>query len=211
MKKVLTILTVFSVTMAFAALCAIAAEKPVITLERVEVASIQPFFVKPKVMMPSKDDPAKKEEKEGTYGYSSTLNIACILNIKNPGKTPLLLDEIQFTLSFDGFDVNTVTAYEDSWIPGGKTNQLRVIATNEAFTTVVSLSVGAENVQRVQEMKTSAGALVSKWWNDIPDFSFPVGVNGTATFVDDKGKSLQVPFTGKFGAAPAAPAEKKDK
>jgi hypothetical protein len=190
-------------------IAALALDPPKIALERVEVASIQPFYVKPKVMMPSKDDPSKKEEKEGTYGYSSTLNVAYILNITNPNKEPIMLDEISFTTMFDGFEVNTVTAYEDAWIPGGKKNQLRVIATNEAFPTIVSLSLGAANVERIKELKTSAGALVGKWWTAISDFSFPIEVvNGTAVFKDEKGNVIRATFNGKFGKE-AAPADKK--
>lgn len=203
MKKVSIILAVSLATLMFTVLPTLASETPVIGLERVEVASIQPFFVKPKVMLPSKDDPAKMEEQVGAYGFSSTLNTAYIFNIKNPGKKALMLDELQFTVAFDGIDVNTVTLYEDSWIPAGKTNQVRVIATNEAFATIGSLSVGAEAAEKVKAMGTDAGKLTAKWWKDISDFSFPVTVTGTATFQDEKGKTSRVPFTGKFGGKPA--------
>jgi archaellum component FlaG (FlaF/FlaG flagellin family) len=209
MKKALLVVTVVMITSAFAALPALALKPPVITLERVEVATIQPFYVKPKIAVPSKENPKKKVDKVKTYGYSSTLNTAYILNIKNPNKKPIMLDELSFTVAFEGFDVNTVTAYEDSWIPGGKTNQVRVIATNEAFPTIVSLKVGAMNVKRIQDMKTSAGAMVGKWWKTISDFSFPITLsNGTALFRDEKGKEMRVTFSGKFGKAAAAKKEK---
>ena len=61
------------------------------------------------------------------------LNMAYILDIKNPNKEPVMLDELSFTTAFDGFDVNTANEYEHSWIPGGKTNQLKVITTNETL------------------------------------------------------------------------------
>jgi hypothetical protein len=200
MKKALIILTATVVAFVFTVAPVLALDPPVISLERVEVASIQPFFVKPKIKVPDKKDPKKKVEKVGKYGYSATMNTAYILNIKNPNKEPVMLDEMTFTVNFDGFDVNTVTWYEDFWIPAGKTNQIRVVATNEAFPTIVSLMVGAMNVKRVQELKTSAGALVSKWWKTIADFSFPVKVtNGTALFKDEKGKEVRVQFAGEFG------------
>ncbi|MEJ2718162.1 MAG: hypothetical protein P8182_13665 [Deltaproteobacteria bacterium] len=209
MKKALLVVTVVLIASGLAALPALALKPPVIKLERVEVASIQPFYVKPKIAEPSKENPKKKVDKVKTYGYSSTLNTAYIFDITNPNKKPIMLDELSFTVTFDGFDVNTVTAYEDSWIPGGKHNHLRVIATNEAFPTIISLMVGAMNVKRVKEMKTSAGALVSKWWKNISDFSFPIGItNGNAVFKDEKGKMIRVNFSGKFGKAAAAPAKK---
>jgi len=197
MTKAVKIITAFLVAFGFAILPALAAEAPVITLDRVEVASIQPFYVKPRIGY--KDD--KDTGKEMTYGYSSTLNVAYIFNIKNPNKEALMLDELQFTADFEGFDVNTVTSYEDSWIPGGKTDQLRVVVTNEAFATIVSLMVGAEHAGKIAEKKTSAGALVKKWWEEISDFSFPIGVtNGTAMFKDEKGKEIRSTFSAKWEA-----------
>ena len=125
MKKALLIVTVVLIASVLTALPALALKPPVITLERVEVASMQPFFM----------TAAKTKDKAGkdiVYKGGSILNTVYILNIKNPNKEAMMLDELSFTISFDGIDVNTVTSYQDAWIPGGKTNQLRVIATNEA-------------------------------------------------------------------------------
>ncbi len=204
MNKALTVFSVLLVTVAFVAGSALAIQPPVITLETVEVASIQPFFVKPKVEVPDPKDPTKKIEKVETFGYSSTLSTAYIFNIKNPNKEALMLDELSFTITFDGFEVNTVTVYDDMWIPGGKTNQVRVTATNEAFPLIVSLGLGVDNVKRLQERKLSGGAVVGKWWSTIGDFAFPIEIkNGSAIFVPEKGKPLTVFFKGKFGGAPA--------
>lgn len=192
MNKTVKVIAALVVAFGFAVLPALADNKPVITLEKVEIASIAPFYVKPRIGYKSEKEPGKVE----TYGYSSMMSVAYVFNIKNPGKQPVMLDEMQFTVAFDGFDVNTPMVYEKSWIPGGKTNQVRVVVTNEAFPTIVSLSVGAEFATKIAEMKTSPGALVSKWWKEISDFSFPIEVkNGTAKFVDEKGKESQVTFT----------------
>ncbi len=151
--------------------------------------------MKPRIGYKSEKEPGKEE----TYGYSSMLSVAYVFNIKNPGKQPIMLDQLQFTTAFDGFDINTPMMYEKSWIPAGKTNQVRVVVSNEAFPTIVSLSVGAEFAAKIAEMKTSPGALVSKWWKDISDFSFPITVaNGTAVFKDEKGKDVQVTFSGTW-------------
>ena len=50
--------TVLLVSLAFVSLCT-AFEAPVITLERVEVASIQPYFFKPRVGYKSEKEPGK--------------------------------------------------------------------------------------------------------------------------------------------------------
>jgi hypothetical protein len=184
--------TALLVSLAFASLC-LAFEAPVVTLDRVEVASIQPFFVKPRVEYKNEKEPGKE------LPSGAILNMAYIFNIKNPNKTPVMLDELTFSTAFEGFEINTAFSYEDSWIPGGKTNQLKVVTTNETLPTITSLMVGAENAQKIQEQKTSAGALVKKWWETVGDFSFPIEVTaGTALFKDEKGKELRVTFSGKF-------------
>lgn len=211
MKKTLLLVTVFLVILGLSGLPTLAQKAPEITLDRVEVASIQPFFMNPKIAVPSKEDAKKTEEKQMAVGYSATMSLAYIFNVKNPDKEPVMLDEMTFTTTFDGFDTNTVTAYEDSWIPGGKTNQVRVVAVYEAHPLVLSLMVGSESVERMKEMKTTAGALVKKWFEQISDFSFPIGVTGgTALFKDAKGKEVRVNFTGKWGKPAAAAPEKKE-
>jgi hypothetical protein len=77
--------------------------------------------------------------------------------------------------------------------------------------TIANLMVSAPNVEKMTEMKTNAGALVSKWWKDVPDFSFPITItNGSAVFKDEKGKEVRVTFKGDWGEKTAAPAEKTE-
>jgi hypothetical protein len=206
MKKAAMIFSAMLVVLAFTVLPVLAFEPPVITLDRIDVASIQPFYVKPRIGYKDEKEPGKVE----TYGYSSTLSLAFVFNVKNPNKEAVMLDELGFTADFEGFDVNTVMVYEDAWIPAGKTNQLRVVVTNEAFPTIVSLTLGAESSQRIQEMKTQPGALVAKWWKEIGDFAFPIGVsNGTAIFKDEKGKEVRSTFSAKWGKKEEKKEEKK--
>jgi hypothetical protein len=200
MNKAGIILVALLAVVGFTAFPVLAAEAPVVTLDRVEVQSIQPFYMAPKISVPSKEDPKKMEEKKMSVGYSSTMTVGYVIDIKNPGKEPVMLDELSFTTKFEGFETNTVTSYEDSWIPGGKTNQLRVVAVYEAHPAVLSLMVGSENAEKMQKMKTTAGALVKKWFGQIADFSFPIEIsNGTAVFKDAKGKTIRVSFSGNWG------------
>jgi hypothetical protein len=203
MNKAGIILVALLAAIGFTVWPALAAEAPVVTLERVEVQSIQPFFMAPTIAVPTKEDPKKTEDKKmAAPGYSATMSLAYVLNIKNPGKDPVMLDEVMFTTKFEGFETNTITSYEDSWIPGGKTDQLRVVAIYEAHPAVLSLMVGSEAAEKMQAMKTTAADLVKKWFDQISDFSFPVEVaNGTAIFKDAKGKDIRVNFSGKWGGA----------
>jgi hypothetical protein len=192
MKKAVTIIVAIVAAFGFTILPAMA-QQPVIALERVDVAAIQPFFAKPKVDYKSEKEPGKD------LAVGAMLSLGYVLTIKNPGKAPVMLDELSFTTSFDGFEVATPMVYDDQWIPGGKTNELRVVVTSETLPTIGNLSVGTGNVARMQEMKTTAGALVKKWWDNAGDFSFPIEVtNGTALFKDEKGKEIRVTFTGKW-------------
>ncbi|HTY24842.1 MAG TPA: hypothetical protein VMC85_17055 [Desulfomonilaceae bacterium] len=193
MKNTLTIVVAFVAVLGFTMVPALALEKPIITLEKVEVASIQPFFVKPRVGYKDEKEPGKE------LANGAILNMAYVLDIKNPNKAPVMLEDLSFTTAFEGFDVNTAMVYENQWIPGGKTNQLRVVVTNETLPTLGSLTVGASNVPRLQEMKTTAPALVQKWWDSVGDFSFPIEVTaGTALFKDEKGKEVRATFSGKW-------------
>lgn len=203
MRKALTISLFVLIALGFTVLPALSLQAPIITLERVEVANIQlPFFANPRVGYKDEKEPGKVEK------VGAILNMAYIFNVKNPNKEPVMLDEMTFTTAFDGFDVNTAIAYEDSWIPGGKTNQVRINVTNETIGTIGSLMVAAPNVARIQEMKTSAAEMVKKWWETVGDFEFPIAVTGgTAMFKDEKGKEVQATFSGTFGGA--KPAEKK--
>ena len=174
---------------------------PIIKLERVEVASYQPFFVKPRIDYKSEKEPGKV----GTYGYSSTMGLAYILTIENPNRGDIKLDELTFTVAFEGFDVHMPQVYEDMWIPGKglfgkpKTNYLRVHVTHEAFPMIVNLMVGSIWATKIKEMGTSQGALVKKWWDTVGDFKFPIEVKyGAAAFQDKKGEEIRVPFSGKF-------------
>ncbi|MDA8408232.1 MAG: hypothetical protein M0T73_15425 [Deltaproteobacteria bacterium] len=191
-KKAVLFAMALLTSLAFVSAC-LAFEAPVITLDRVEVASIQPFFVKPRIGYKNEKEPGKE------LPSGAILNMAYIFDIKNPNKTPVMLDELTFTTAFEGFEVNTAFSYENSWIPAGKTNQLKVVTTNETLPTITSLMVAAENVQKLQEKKLAAGAIVKKWWENVGDFSFPIEVTaGTALFKDEKGKELRVTFTGKW-------------
>jgi len=205
MKNAAIIVTALLVTLAFTAEPVLAFQAPVITLDRVEVAAIQPFFAKPRVGYKDEKEPGKVES------VGSILNLAYVLNIKNPNKEPVMLDEATFTTTFEGIEVNTAMVYEDAWIPGGKTNQLRVVVTNEALPTILALSVGSEAAEILKEMKTSPGAIAKKWWDTIGDFTFPIEVTGgSATFKDEKGKTMTVSFSGKWGKAAEKKVEKKE-
>jgi hypothetical protein len=114
----------------------------------------------------------------------SPLDLAFVFTIENPTAAAVKLDEFRFTVAFEGFPVIDPWVYEDQWIPPRKTNELRVHAV-----------LDTTRVKKPPEE-------IKKWWDAIPDFSFPVQVkNGVANFVGADGKTTMAYFEGQFPPA----------
>ena len=194
LKRTLVITMSFLLLVSLMAAPAVAKMKaPVIKLERIDVASYQPFYLLPRIGYKSPKEPGKV----GAYGYSSILGLAYIFAIENPNRKDIMLDELTFTVAFEGFDVQMPMVYEDMWIPGKKTNYLRVHVNHEALVTRQNLSLAGG--VRVKEMGKTPGDIVKKWWETVGDFKFPIEVKyGMATFKDKKGEVIRVPFYGKW-------------
>ena len=168
---------------------------PTVKLERVEVNHIQPFFVGARLDFKDCNNPGRV----GGHGETSTMSMAYLFEIANPTSAPVMLEELRFTIAFEGFDVNMPTFYDKQWVPSGKTNQLRVVVVQEANPTIASLMVGGLAAERVKKMGTTQVALVKKWWDTVGDAAFPVQVkNGVANFVGPDGKPIMVTFQGVF-------------
>jgi hypothetical protein len=155
-----------------------AAKAPVVKLERVDIANYWSFYLDPK-------------EKRG-----SGLNLAFVFTMENPNNYRLMLDDLKFSVSFEEFEVNTITYFDDNYIPAKTTDTLRINGAFDSYTTMLLLLVSKGH--RLQELNVKAPDLLKKWWDDIQDFKFPIMVNGTATFVGPDGKSMVVPFEGTF-------------
>ena len=152
---------------------------PVVTLETVEIAHIWPYD--PKTV--------------------SVMDLAFIFAIQNPNRADIKLEDLTFTMAFDGFDLDMPMVYEDSWIPGKKTNYLRVHATFDTKGAFLVMMVPSLNVDRWKKMGAKPKDLIKKWWTAIVvgDFAFPIEVKyGAATFVDKKGKEIRAHFSGKW-------------
>jgi hypothetical protein len=166
------------------------AQPPQVTLDRVEVAHSWVSGVegvKPEFYIDGK-------EKRG-----SPMDLAFIFNLYNPNPYKMKLDELRFTMAFEEFELIEPTVYEDQWIPAETTNQVRVHATFDAYTTLLAMLVPAGNVERWQKMGVKPAALIKKWWTDVGDFSFPIQIkNGVATFVRPDGKTVISPFHAVF-------------
>ena len=162
---------------------------PVVTLNRVEVAHYWGYwFYGSKVEV--------TRGKAGNNGAPLDLNF--VFDIENPNPYPVALENFNFTVAFEDFELNSVGSQEVMWIPAGKTNQLRVSALFDVWQSFLSLGVASG--LKLQEKKISAHDQLEKWWTGIPDFAFPVNVTeGSAVFKAD-GVTGVASFGGKYPA-----------
>ena len=148
---------------------------PEVTLSHAEVPSYFGMWFYDNKVQPTRGKP-------GNNG--APLIYAFILNIKNTNDFPVLMDNLRFTVALEGFDLSTVNSQEQTWIPAGKTTQLRVpcvLGMAEASGALM-LAGGF----KLKEQNLKAWDLIEKWWTAAPDFSFPVEVReGSAVFKAD--------------------------
>jgi hypothetical protein len=173
----------FLVTLAVAACATMARtggepQAPRVKLERVEVASYFPYAAPP-ARVP--------------------LVLGFIFDVNNPNESPVALEEMKFTVSFEGkpgeyFALNTPTVYEKMYIPSKTTNQLRVTTVLDSL--VVPGNLAVTSGTRVTNLGLKPGDVVKDWWEKIGDFSFGIKVSeGVAIF---NGASMVVPFEDTF-------------
>ena len=153
-------------------------QPPQVKLERVEVASYFPYAAPP-ARVP--------------------LVLAFVYKVSNPNDTPVALEEMKFTVSFEAkpgefFALNTPTVYETMYIPGKTSNELRVTTVLDSLIAPGNLAVTSG--QRVLALGLKPGDVVKEWWEKIGDFSFGVKVSeGVAIF---NGGSVIVSFEDSF-------------
>jgi hypothetical protein len=163
---------------------------PTVTLNRAEIPSYFGFWFYNSKVQPS----LPAEGKPGNNG--APLIYAFVFDIQNPNEFPVLMNNMKFTVALDGFDLNTVASQDDTWVPAGKTTQLRVpcvLGPWEAF-----LSLGVVGGTRLKQEGKKPWDLIQTWWIKAPDFSFPLEVReGSAVFTAD-GITKVAPFKAKY-------------
>jgi Late embryogenesis abundant protein len=163
---------------------------PEVTLSHAEVPSYFGYWFYDNKVQPTQPANAKP----GNNG--APLIYAFILNIKNPNDFPVLMDNLRFTVALEGFDLSTVNSQEQTWVPAGKTTQLRVPCVLGMAEASGALMLAGGFTLKEKNLK--AWDLIEKWWTKAPDFSFPVEVrDGSAVFKAD-GITKVAPFKAKY-------------
>jgi hypothetical protein len=155
-----------------------AAKAPVVKLERVDVANIQPFYL----------DTATRR--------GAVMNLGFVFSINNPNNSRIMLDNIKFSVNFEDFYMGSMNNYDANYVPGKTTDYIRVNGYFDSMTGVSTLNtIGGT---QLTEMNKKPDELLKKWWDEIGDFKFPIKVMGAATFVGPDGKDMAIQFEGTF-------------
>ncbi len=165
---------------------------PEVTLNYVDVAHYWGWWYYKKDIKPTMGE-------AGDYG--APLDLAFVFDITNPNSYPVMLEDIKFTVAFEEFDLNTPNSIETQWIPPGKTNQVRVHAMFDGRQSLLSLLVAGGF--QLKEKVGDAGAgpalkQLGKWWEEIPEFAFPIYVKGGSAVFKADGLVSVATFSGKF-------------
>ena len=148
---------------------------PTVTLTSVELPYYTGYWY-----FSNKVEPTKG--KAGNYG--APLGHAFIFEVMNPNDYAVMMEGLKFTVSFEGFDLNTVTLPEAQWIPAGKTNQIRVNATIDTRSALLSLLVTGGF--KLKEKGWSPWDALEKIWTSAAEYSVPIEVKeGSAIFKAD--------------------------
>lgn len=122
-----------------------------------------------------------KPTKGAAGNYGAPLGHAFIFDVTNPNEYPVLMEGLNFTVSFEGFDLNTVKLPEPQWIPAGKTNQIRVNATIDTRSALLSLLVTGGF--KLKEKGMSPWDALEKIWTGASAYTLSVEVKeGSAIF-----------------------------
>lgn len=160
---------------------------PVISLSHAEVAHYWGWWYYSKKVAPTKGD-------AGDYG--APLDLAFVFDIQNPNPYPIQMESFKFTVAFEEFDLNTVSAMETQWIPAGKTNQVRVHAMFDGRQSLLSLMVTGGF--KLQEKGVSVWDQLQTWWVGVPEFAFPIYVKEGAAVFSADGLSEVVSFQATY-------------
>jgi hypothetical protein len=193
-KILLSILSLF-VIVAFLTGCAGMAAKPmdsnfktpVVTLEQMEVAHAFGYYY-----YSSKVEPTKGK----ATNAGAPLELLFTFNVENPNAYPVQLDNISFTIAFEGFDLNTVNSTATQWIPPGKTNQIAVPAHFDTRQSLLSLLVTGGF--KLKEKGLNAWSAMERWWTGIPNYEIPVEVNGGSAVFKTGGMVKVASFSATF-------------
>ena len=139
-------------------------KSPAITIDSVQLSYYTGFWTygKAKVTL----------GKAPKFGGSSAVTLAFVFNIENPNPYPVLLEDAQFFLFFDDYELRIVKDMNEMWIPAGKTNKKVLHVTLDPVTTWGKFLLAGK--QLAQKRGDKPWDKVGQWWKGLPEMSFPM-------------------------------------
>ena len=161
---------------------------PVITLESFEVPQYDGYWYYGGKTKPTKG-------KAGNHGAPLPMNF--VFSIENPNPYPVLLEGMKFTVAFDKeFDLVTVSNQDASWIPAGKTNQVRASTLITVRSGLLALLVTGG--YKLKAKGWNAWQALERWWTGVTDYTLPVTVHEGAFVFKADGVTKVLPFETTF-------------
>ena len=162
-------------------------QAPEISLESFHVPQYDGYWYYSKKVEPTKG-------KAGDHG--APLPMSFLLAVDNPNPFPVRLDNVTFTVAFEGFNVITVNSADENWIPAGKTDEVRLNTLVTTRSTLLNLLVTGG--YKLKEKGLSPWEAMERWWTKVPGLEIPVQVKeGSATF-SAQGESEVVAFSAMY-------------
>jgi hypothetical protein len=149
-------------------------KNPVITLESMEIPQYDGYWYYSKGTKTVKGDP----DDRGAF-----LPMSFLFSVQNPNPYPILLEGIQFTVTFDkDFDVVTFNNQDSYWIPAGKTSHVRTTTMITVRSALLSLLVTGGF--KLKEKGWTSWDTLERWWKGVPDMTVPVHIKeGAFNFI----------------------------
>jgi len=163
-------------------------KNPVITLDYVGPSYYEGFWYYGKAKVAMGKAPAG--------GGSSPVTLEFVFEITNPNSYPVLLNDAQFFLYFDDYELRIVKDMNEMWIPAGKTNSKVLQVTLTPFSTYVKFLLASK------ELALSRGDKpwdkITQWWTGLPDMSFKIDVKEASFSFNANGVSKVVGFNATY-------------
>ena len=140
------------------------------------------------------------ESVEPTMGqagnHGAPLPMSFLFRVDNPNPYPVRMDNLKYTVSFEGFSLKTVNNNDDYWIPAKGTDHIRSTTMITVRSAILSLKVASGF--KLKERGWTAPEALERWWTRIPMLEVPVRVEeGRASFRAD-GVSEVATFEGIY-------------
>ena len=162
-------------------------QKPDISLASFQVPQFDGYWYYDKSIEPTMGE-------AGDHG--APLPMSFLFRVDNPNPYPVKIDNLSYTVSFEGFSLKTVNNNDDYWIPAEGTDHIRSTTMITVRSAILSLKVASGF--KLKEKGWTAPQALERWWNKIPMLEVPVQVEEGRAAFHANGVSEVATFEGTY-------------